>query len=51
MGVNKYTSDGGGGGTSGGGGGHHAPEVEVRKIDNSAVLATQRERIQVWRGG
>ena len=46
VGVNKYAQNEEEGG-SGGGDGSQAHELDVRKIDNTAVLRTQKERLQV----
>jgi methylmalonyl-CoA mutase len=43
VGVNKYVGDGAGGGG--------APPIEVRHIDNSAVLAAQKARLAAVRAG
>ena len=46
VGVNKYAQHDEEG-SSGGGDGSQAHELDVRKIDNTAVLRTQKERLQV----
>ena len=45
VGVNTYVDYGNGGG-GGGGGAQEATDLEVRQIDNTAVLRTQLERLQ-----